>query len=486
MNNYIVENKEAILEQIEGYLADNKQEIVDSLLALMRVPSVQGEPLENAPYGKGCDEMVDATALLMEKHGFKTVKRNDLGYTYSVLDKGANKTIGAYCHGDVVPVDGEWLICPPFQPIIKDNFIFGRGCNDDKSGIVQMLYAAKFIRDYNLPLHSNLLLFTGVNEETGMGDIRAFVENEKMPDAGLVIDGGSYPCDLGERTVYKFYVEHKTAFTQIKRVCGGEAFNIILPEVEVVLAYDERVFAQMQALARGNENIRLVVEGKEIKLTAKGCAAPVTSPKKGKNAGLVAVEFLLGCTLLCEEDRGILQDMQALLIDSYGKGFGIEYTDSQFGALICGNGIISTENGKVKLAFDVRAGTEKDVDEMQAQTQKSVAKAWSYEYKSLAKGYLVREDDPFRKGLTAAYKLVAGEDAEIGGELMAGGTHARHLKNAYPVTNQVKSIIPDYPMPEGHGAYHQPDEKLHIDGFVQAIKVIIFLLLGVDAVLHKE
>ncbi len=486
MDKEIVENKETLLCQIDGFLAEHKRQIVEELLSLIRVPSVQSAPLKNAPYGKDCDDMLNATAALMEKHGFKTVKRNDLGYTYSVLDNGADKTVGAYCHGDVVPADGEWLICPPFAPVIKDNFIFGRGCNDDKSGIVQMLYAAKFIRDFHIPFKSNLLLFTGVNEETGMGDILSFVEKEKMPDAGLVIDGGSFPCDLGERTVYKFFVEHKKPFTQIKSVRGGETFNIILPEVEVILAYDEGLFAQMQTLANERAELTLSKKGKEIKLIAKGCAAPVTAPQKGKNAGLIAVEFLLTCTALCEEDRGILQDMQTLLQDSYGKGFGIEHVDGRFGRLLCGNGIISTENGKVKLSFDVRAGTEKSLEEMTEQTKKAVERAWSYEYKSLVKGYLVREDDPFRVGLTEAYKLVAGEDAEIGGELMAGGTHARHLKNAYPVTNQVKSIIPDYPMPEGHGGYHQPDEKLHIDGFVQAIKTIIFLLLGVDAVLHKE
>ncbi len=481
----IVQNKAVLIDKIEEYLELHKQEIMDSLLELIRVPSVQSEPLKNAPYGKACDDMINATAALMEKHGFKTIKRNDLGYTYSVLDKGSDKTVGAYSHGDVVPVDGEWLMCSPFEPIVKDGFIFGRGCNDDKSGIVQMLYAAKLIRDFKIPFQSNLLLFTGVNEESGMGDIIAFVQNEKLPDAGLVIDGGSYPCDLGERTVYRFDLFHKNPFTMIKSMQGGNAYNIVLPKIEVEISYHEGLFKELQRLTAGENDYAVTAEETTIRLVVNGCASPVTHPERGKNAGLLAMKLLFRCECLCAKDKKIIKDAYDLLADSYGKGFGIAHTDSRFGRLISGNGIIETIEGKLRLSFDIRVGTEMDTETLENKPRSAVEDAWDFRKKELVKGYLVQEDDPFRKGLVEGYKLVAGEDAAIGGDLMAGGTHARHLKNTYPVTNQVKWIIPDYPMPEGHGSYHQPDEKLHIDGFVQAIKVLVFLLLGVDDVLHK-
>ncbi len=476
---------EKTLVKIEEYLQKNKGNIVEDLLDLMRVPSVRGEALENMPYGKACDDMINAVARLMEKNGLKTVKRNDLGYTYSLLDMGGEKTIGLYSHGDVVPVDGEWLICPPFEPIIKDGFIFGRGCNDDKSGIVEMLYAAKIIRELSLPFSCNLLLFTGVNEETGMGDVQAFVANEKQPNAGLVLDGGNYPCELGERTVYRFFITNKRKFQTIEDFSGGTAVNIILPEVTVKLSYTEETFAALQTMINGRANFSLSQNGEKIFLSARGEAAPVTYPDNGRNAGLLMTEFLLECDCICEGDKEILRSMRRFLRDNYGEGFGIAHTDSRFGRLTAGNGIISTAEGKIKLSFDVRAGTEFDVERLRAQTTACVEKDWEYEEIRLAKGYIISEDNPYRLALAKGYRIAEGENAPLGGELMSGGTHARHLKNTFPVGNMNRRLIPDYPMPKGHGAYHQPDEKLHVDGFVDAIRILVCLLLGLDEQVNK-
>ncbi len=479
------ENKQALLHSIEEYLQTNKQEIVHSLLNLMRIPSVQGEPLKNAPYGKGCDDMINATASLMEQNGFKTVRRNDLGYTYSLLEQGGKKTIGMFSHGDVVPVDGEWLICPPFEPIIKDGFIFGRGCNDDKSGIIEMLYATKIIRDLHIPFQSNVLLFTGVNEETGMGDIKAFVKTEQMPDASLIIDGGSYPCDLGERTFYRFYLENKQPFKTILAFNGGSVFNIVLPEVEVILPYSSACFEQLQNLTNGKENYILCEDKTNIFITAKGLAAPVTRPDEGHNAVLCMIELLLQCAYISQEDKQIVQEAYTLLADSYGRGLHIEHTDSRFGRLTVGNGIARLVDGKLKLSFDVRAGTEFALDELRKTVQAVTCANWNCIEQNTSVGYIVQEDNRYRKALAKGYRFAMGEAAPLGGDLMSGGTHARYLKNAFPVTNMNKDIIPNYPMPKGHGSYHQPDEKLHVDGFVDGIRILICLLLALDEEVNK-
>ncbi len=485
MDQYLIDNKAEIIEKIEGYLQENKQEIVDALLSLMRIPSVEGEAQEGMPYGKACDDMLNATAALMESHGFTTVKKNASGYTFSLLEGSTDKRIGTYAHGDVVPVDGEWLICPPFEPIIKDGFIFGRGCNDDKSGIVEMLYVAKIIRDLGLPLKSNLLMFTGVNEETGMGDIQAFVKEQPMPDAGLVIDGGSYPCDLGERTFYRFFLRSKTPFESIRAFEGGKVFNIVLPEVKALLPYSAESLREIKALTEGKERFEVSLEEEDIRIIAKGKAAPITHPDGGENAGLAMMTLLLQCACVSDGDKAILKRAQALLIDSYGKGFGIEHTDSRFGRLTIGNGIIRLVEGKIELSFDARVGTEFTEEALKSQVKSVVAPDWTYEENCYSQGYLVAEDNLYRLALARGYRFVEGEDAPLKGDLMSGGTHARHLKNAFPITNMIKRLVPDYPMPQGHGSYHQPDEKLHVDAFVESIKILVFMLLSLDEQVNK-
>ncbi len=484
----MTEQKRELVKKTEAYLQQHKQEIVENLTELVRIPSVGGAPVEGAPYGAACDAMLRATACLMEQNGFATVRRSDLGYTYSTLAHGGKHTLGLYAHGDVVPADGEWLVCPPFEPMIKDGFLFGRGGNDDKSGIVEMLWAAKLIRELDIPLQSDLLLFTGVNEETGMGDIKAFIEHEKVPQAGLVIDGACYPCDFGERSFYKFYITSKQPFTTLLELYGGSAasFNIILPTATAVLRFEPAAWEQVCALTAGKDCYQAEHHDERIILKAKGCAAPVTTPDAGQNAGALMVELLLQLDAVCDRDKAILQRAGELLNDGYGKGFGVEHTDSRFGRLTCGNGIIGTVEGHLKLAFDMRAGTELALSELIRLTKARVASDWEYEEVMASKGYHITEENRFRKALERYYKYVMGEDAPLGGYYFAGGTHARYLPNTVPVANQNKLLTPEYPMPKGHGGYHQPDEKVHIDSMIDAIKILVFLLMGMDEELNRK
>jgi succinyl-diaminopimelate desuccinylase len=61
---------------------------------------------------------------------------------------------------------------------------------------------------------------------------------------------------------------------------------------------------------------------------------------------------------------------------------------------------------------------------------------------------------------------------------MGGGTHARVMPNsvgfgmALPNTKNIFG--------EGRGLYHQPDEALHIPSLLEAIKIYILSIYGID------
>jgi succinyl-diaminopimelate desuccinylase len=70
-----------------------------------------------------------------------------------------------YFHGhyDVVPAQSA----EQFQPVRKDNFLFGRGSCDMKGGIVAMLYAILAIRACGAKLNGRIALTLVPDEETG-------------------------------------------------------------------------------------------------------------------------------------------------------------------------------------------------------------------------------------------------------------------------------------------------------------------------------
>ena len=78
--------------QIRAWIGAHKEEILEDLCSLCRIPSVRGEAEENAPYGKECARALKAAAALFEKHGFSVRVEEARGYALARLEKG-EKTI---------------------------------------------------------------------------------------------------------------------------------------------------------------------------------------------------------------------------------------------------------------------------------------------------------------------------------------------------------------------------------------------------------
>lgn len=472
-------NKE-VFDKIDAYIYANKDRILEDLVTMIRVPSVKGEPSEGAPYGVECDRMLVEANALYQRHGFSGKINHEGGYAVSYYGDG-EKTIGLLSHGDVVPADGEWLMCPPFEPVIRDGYIFGRGCNDDKSGILETVYAAEIIRELGFDLKSRLVMVTGVNEESGMGDIKAFVENEPMPDLSLVPDGG-YPCYSGEATIIRFKLISERKFEKIQKIYGGKACNIILGEVTAEITYDEKLWKQIENACRENERVNASCNGDTITVVAKGEQSHVIAPEKSLNAGKVLADALTGCDALGENDIEILRSARVFLTDGYGTGLGISAEDKDFGRLVCGNGIIATtEDGALDLYFDIRMGLSLDINELKNTLQG--IDGWEYCEERCDEGYCLSEDAPARALAEKTYFAVSGIDAK--GEMISGGTHVRRMKNAVAVGTVGYYKAKPIDLPVGHGGVHQPDEKMSLDGFFEAIKILTCTIMEADAMLNE-
>jgi len=80
---------------------------------------------------------------------------------------GKKKPVLLLSHIDVVPAErGRWEV-DPFEGVIKDGYLYGRGTLDDKSmGIVEMMALLILKRD-GIPLQRDILFFASADEETG-------------------------------------------------------------------------------------------------------------------------------------------------------------------------------------------------------------------------------------------------------------------------------------------------------------------------------
>ena len=102
-------------------------------------------------------------------------------------------------HYDVVPVDEKGWDMPPFEAIIKDNAMWGRGTLDTKVTFNGVLSAAENLLNKGYkPKHDIYFAFSGGEEVNGPGAeniVKYFMENNITPS--FVLDeGGAVVCDV--------------------------------------------------------------------------------------------------------------------------------------------------------------------------------------------------------------------------------------------------------------------------------------------------
>ncbi len=466
-------------EKIRAYLATQKTDIRNQLIGLAKIPSVCSNAEEGSPFGVACRAALDEVCTLWKNNNYQVKTCYSHGYSVASAGNSAGKhSIGLFAHADVVPPGDDWLFTAPFEPIEKEGFIIGRGVYDNKAGILMALYAVKAIEALNIPLRSRILLFVGTDEESGMADIQAFVQNEDMPDISLVPDNG-FPLCRGERGIFRWYAISNTPFSDaVISVSGGEAFNVVLGTAHVVLRRTAEVEEYLSEATAENGSLSLELRDNELYLWAHGITGHASAPGKAVHAVYLLSRLLSECYLLPESDRGVFADAMRLTEDCYGKGFDIAFRDEDFGTLTCTNGIASCDNGRLSLTFDCRYGISRSPEQMEnAVKEKLSSMGWTFRLCENSQGYQISEDSPFVRTLLDTYDLCIGSSGSRS-YLSAGGTYARYLNNAFSMCDTPRPI--PFAVPKGHGSAHQPDEMISLEGILDSATILTEMILSAD------
>lgn len=467
--------------EFKNWIADNKDRIIEKWIALAEIPSIKGEAQDKAPFGQCCAEALNKAASYFNSENIYSEVFDDDGYALAHYGNG-EKTIGLFSHSDVVPVGDDWIYTKPFEPVIKDGALIGRGVEDNKSGIIASLCVMEFLRDNNINLNSHLQLFIGSDEECGMGDMKGFLKNQKMPEISIVPDA-DFPCSTGEKGIYHFMMESNDKFSEIKSISGGEAYNIVLDNVSAVIKYSDNLFSELEHKAVDTVSVSKADES--IVITAKGIAKHASIPEGSVNAAYLLFNLLMNCDNLCQNDKNILRNAAEAISDYYGRDLGINHEDPDFGKTTAVNGMIRTEDSKLHVSFDIRYGSTLSSEKLEATTDKAVA---SYGFRIVEKdnrqGFTIDKSSPVPAMLESVFEEVTGE--RLKSVLMSGGTYARKLNNAFSIgtfyiTSDRKDKI--LKMPDGHGGAHQCDEMIDIEGFFEGTRILLHYILACDELL---
>jgi cysteinylglycine-S-conjugate dipeptidase len=151
---------------------------LETLHELVRIPSVSGSGVAPGPL-RACAERVGSLAASagLENVELVEVEGSPPYVLADWLHAPSAPTVLLYAHYDVQPAgsEREWS-SPPFEPVIRDGRLYGRGASDDKAGVVLHFaaVAAWLQAAGRLPL--NVRVMVEGEEEHGSRHATAFID----------------------------------------------------------------------------------------------------------------------------------------------------------------------------------------------------------------------------------------------------------------------------------------------------------------------
>ena len=201
-------------------MAADTQPLIDELAELLRIPSMSADP---AHAGDVQEAATWVAGFLRDAGGVGEVvdwQGSPLAVGELRASSGADSapTVLVYGHFDVQPPDplDQWE-SDPFEPDVRDGWLYGRGVADDKGQLYLLLKAAAGLAaEGALPV--NVRFACDGEEEVGGHSIIDFLaEDDRTADVCVIFD-----ADMPGRGVPAFYVATRGIVYMHLKVRAGE------------------------------------------------------------------------------------------------------------------------------------------------------------------------------------------------------------------------------------------------------------------------
>jgi acetylornithine deacetylase/succinyl-diaminopimelate desuccinylase-like protein len=207
---------------------------LDELFEFLRIPSVSADPMQEAHVRQAGEWVRD---FVRRAGGEAELRETDsqplvIGEIPASGGNGAARTILVYGHFDVQPpAPLELWDSEPFEPTVRDEWLYARGVADDKGQLWTLLKGAELLAaEGKLPV--NVRVACDGEEEIGGHSIVEFLEHdERGADACIIFDSamerrGVPALCTGTRGVMSFNLEVRTGARDLHSgVYGNAALN---------------------------------------------------------------------------------------------------------------------------------------------------------------------------------------------------------------------------------------------------------------------
>uniref|UniRef100_A0A832IKS9 Dipeptidase PepV n=2 Tax=Fervidobacterium pennivorans TaxID=93466 RepID=A0A832IKS9_FERPE len=450
-----------INEKVDKYF----DEISEALKKVIAIRSVMGEPKDGMPFGEGPAKALHETLKIAEELGFKSVNVDN--YAGHVEYGEGGKLYAVLGHLDVVPEgDIERWTSNPFELVIRDGKMYGRGVSDDKGPSIGALFALKIASELVDKPKNRVRVIFGTNEENGSQCLKYYFTKEPYPDAAVTPDG-DFPAVFAEKGIVTYTIKRtitKDYSTKLVELKAGTAANVVPEECIAVVESDK--LNEIEYLVSnyiGECKYEWKVAGDRITIKSLGKSAHGAHPEAGINAASGMLE-LLSRIDFGPENETIRMLYERLGRDYYGIGLGISGQDDVSKKLTCNLGILKLENDAITAVINIRHPIFFNVDMITMQIKEAM-KGFEVERTSYSKPLYVSKDSDFMRLLLKIYREETQDMSEP--ISIGGGTYARSV----PYGVAYGAVFP------GEDTHmHQPDECWSLESFKKYIRIYTKLI----------
>jgi acetylornithine deacetylase/succinyl-diaminopimelate desuccinylase-like protein len=232
---------------------------MEELFELLRIPSVSADPAHAEDVRRAAEWVRDFIRAGGGEAEVQDTAKHPLviGEIRASENADTAPTVIAYGHFDVQPPEPlEGWETPPFEPTVRDGWLFARGVADDKGQLYLLLKAAALLAaEGSLPV--NVRFACDGEEESGGHSIVDFLEaDERGADACVIFDGhmlapGVPEFEIATRGIAYFHVRVRTGERDLHSgIFGGGALNAthaLMQVLAAVLPRDGRVPEPLRA-----------------------------------------------------------------------------------------------------------------------------------------------------------------------------------------------------------------------------------------------
>jgi succinyl-diaminopimelate desuccinylase len=190
------------MQDIFSEIEKQRDQMVQTLMELIRIPAI-------APENGGEGELKKAERLtqLLAVMGFDKIERYDAEDERVPSKKRPNmivyqngevetEKLWIVTHLDVVPPGEEslWTVAKPFEPIVKNGRIYGRGSEDNMHSMIASIFALKALKELGIkPKRTMALAFVADEEQHSKYGIQHLIKQGlfKKDDLVIVPDSGN-------------------------------------------------------------------------------------------------------------------------------------------------------------------------------------------------------------------------------------------------------------------------------------------------------